>query len=393
MNVRIIKAAVLCISILAVVTSCKEDEVPQEYKRGGNSLALAPNDNLIIAGYNISSSKGYEASLVLARSSNGDSVWSRQFGGSYADAFYSVKKSNEGGFIATGFSNKASAGSPSMYVVITDADGKEVTSAKYGGSYYSQGFCVLPHKDADSGYLLAGYVQQSTATDRDIFLVRINNAGTTLWSKSIGATSTDPYDTVHDAAYSIIAASDSGYYITGSLNGYMSCCGKIFLMKVSKTGDSLWTKTYNTGIGYSLTLTADGGIAIGGSLQETSNQEIIIIKTDTAGNRLWSKTYAGSGYEYGASMVETSDGGFAMTGITDSQGNGYQDVYLLRTNSTGEMLWDETYGKSNVDQGYGIVQMSDGGFCITGLSNSDGSFIFLNRTSGDGVQQWVKYLQ
>jgi hypothetical protein len=57
------------------------------------------------------------------------------------------------------------------------------------------------------------------------------------------------------------------------------------------------------------------------------------------------------------------------------------------------MLWDETYGKGGVEQGYGLVKMNDGGFGITGLSNSDGSFIFLNRTSENGTQQWVKYFQ
>jgi len=393
MNLRLFKASLLSISLVAALASCKVEDPPQEYLRGGNSLALSNDGKLVVAGYNTSSSKGYEASLTLAESSNGDSVWSRQFGGSYADAFYCVKKSNAGGFIAAGFTNKASAGSPAMYVVITDADGKEVNSAKYGGSYYSQAFNVLPHANADSGYLVAGYIQKSSNADRDIYLVRINNAGVALWAKSIGAKSIDPYDTVNDAAYSVIAAPDSGYYITGSLNGYISCCGKIFLMKVSSKGDSLWTKTYNSGVGYSLTLTADGGVAIGGTLQETSNHEIIIIKTDTAGNQLWSKTYSGAGYEYGASMVETSDGGFAITGITDSQGYGSQDVYLIRTNSTGDKLWDKTFGKANVDQGYGLVQLSDGGFSIAGLSNSDGSFIFLNRTSSDGTQQWVKYFK
>jgi hypothetical protein len=393
MNLRIFKAVLFSISLLALFTSCKEEEILEEYVRGGNSLTLSADGNLVVAGYNTSSSKGYEATLVLANSSNGDSIWSKRFGGSYADAFYSVKPSNQGGFIAAGFTNKSSSGSPNMYVVITDGNGNELKALSYGGSYYTQGFSVLAHASVDSGYLVTGYVQKSSTTDRNIYLVRINNDGETLWSKSIGSTSANTYDTVNDAGYNIIAAADSGYYITGSLNGYSSCCGRIFLMKVSPTGDSLWTKTYNYGIGYSLTLTSDGGVAIAGSVQETNNQDIILIKTDTAGTLVWAKTYNSTGYEYGASMVETSDGGFAITGITDGQGYGSQDVYLIRTNSSGVMLWDETYGKGGVEQGYGLVKMNDGGFGITGLSNSDGSFIFLNRTSENGTQQWVKYFQ
>ena len=115
------------------------------------------------------------------------------------------------------------------------------------------------------------------------------------------------------------------------------------------------------------------------------------MKTDTAGKLLWKKTYGGAGYEYGASVVETSDGGFAITGITDMKGS--QDVYLIRTSSTGDMQWSNTYGGSNVDQGFGLVAMPDNGFCIAGLSNTDGSFFFLNRTTSEGAQSWVKKIQ
>jgi len=147
------------------------------------------------------------------------------------------------------------------------------------------------------------------------------------------------------------------------------------------------------GIGFSLTLTGDNGVAISGSLQEGSSQDIILIKTDTDGNLLWKKTFGGSGYEYGATMIETSDGGFAISGITDSKGSGLEDVYLIRTNSSGDGQWEKTYGGTDVDQGFGLVKMPDNGFCITGLSNTDGSYIFLNRVSSDGAQGWVKYIK
>ncbi len=388
-----IRTVFLFITLLAVLASCKKDEVVEEYLRGGNSLALSTDNQLIVAGYNTSTSKSYEATLIKVDQSNGDTLWSKMYGGTYADAFYNVKKSHTGGFIATGFSNKSSYSSPAMFVVITDAAGTQLQSVKYGGSYFSQGLGLLPHANADSGYLVAGYIQNSSSTDRDIYVVKIKNDGVALWEKRYGAKSTNAYDTLHDAAYGIIAAADSGYYITGSMNGYSSCCGKIFLMKISKTGDSLWTKTYDAGIGYSLTLTSDGGIAIGGTLQENNKQDIILIKTDTDGNVLWKKSYGGSGYEYGASMLETSDGGFAITGITDSKGIGYQDVYLIRTSSTGDLLWDKTYGGTNIDQGFGLIQLGDGGFGITGLTNTDGSFIYLNRTSAEGTQLWYKNLQ
>ena len=110
---------------------------------------------------------------------------------------------------------------------------------------------------------------------------------------------------------------------------------------------------------------------------------------DSAGKMLWSdfKTFGGIGYEYGASLVETADLGFAITGITDSRGAGSQDVYLIITNSTGDISGDgHTYGGSGVDQGFGLIQLPEGDFCLTGMSNSGGSFIFLNRVLNTGGQ-------
>jgi hypothetical protein len=393
MKFNLFKTSFLFLTVALMIASCKKDTTPEQYLRGANSMVLATGgSNVIIAGYNTTPNKSFDACLILANASTGDTIWSRKFGNTYADAFYCVKNSNEGGFIAAGFSDRASSNSPSAMVTITDGNGTLVKSNLYGGtSNYSQAFSVLPHENPDSGYLVSGYILSSGRVDRDILLMKIKNNGDLQWQKSIGARSSDPYDTVNEAAYSIIAAADSGYYLTGTLNGSFSTGkGKIFLMKVSPRGDSIWTRTYAVGIGYSLILTNDGGIAIGGTIQESSNSDIIIIKTDADGKLLWSRTFGGSGFEYGANMIETSDGGFAITGITGSSGSGSDDIYIVKTNSTGILEWEHTYGGSDIDQGYGIVQQSDGGFNIAGLSNSGGSFIYLNRTSSDGTQIWFK---
>jgi hypothetical protein len=402
MKIRILKLAGLSFSLLAILTSCnKTPDVTPQFQRCGNSLALANNGNLIIAGYNSTNSYGYDAALVMANPATGDTLWSKTYGSSYSDAFYSVKRSNNGGIVAVGFSNKGNASAPAMLMVITDIQGKLVKSKTYGGSAWSQGFCVIPN--ADSGYLIAGYIQKTSSSDRNIYLVRTNDSGDTLWTKSLGAQSTNQYDTVNDAAYSVVAAPDGGYFVTGSLNvnGYSQNSGRIFLKKITSTGNEIWTKTYGIGLGYSVTLTHENGngvangIAISGSLQEGSNEDIFLLKTDLDGKQLWAKSYGGSGFEYGANMIETSGGGFAITGITDSKGSGFQDVYLILTDASGTPVAEPTYGGTDNDQGFGLVEMPDKGFCITGLSNSGGSYIFLNRVNANGSQFWAspKYIE
>lgn len=388
MIIRIFKLAFLTISVLAIFTSCnKTQEVTPQFQRCGNSLVLAHDGNIVIAGYNTSSSTGYDATLVKADASTGDTLWTRKFGGSYSDAFYKVRNTNDGGLVATGFSNRANASQPAMILVITDANGKSIKNKTYGGSAYTQGFSVI--SNADSGYLVAGIIQKTSNSDRDIYLVRTDKSGDTLWTKSLGIKSNNQYDTVNDAAYDVIVAPGGGYFVTGSIHGYTQYGGRIFLMKVSAKGDSLWTKTYGFGIGYSVAFThVNGvvdGIAISGSLQEGSNQDIFLLKTDMDGKKLWAKSYGGSGYEYGASMIETSNNGnFAISGVTDSKGYGYQDVYLILTDASGSVIGDFTYGGSGDDQGFGLIEMPDKGYCISGLSNSGGSYIFLNRLNSNG---------
>lgn len=400
MKKLLFKTALLSIAFTGLLTSCnnKVEDATEQFLRSGNNIVTSGDGNLVIAGYNAMASKGYQAALVKVNATTGDTVWSKMYGGSYSDAFFNVTKSwkNDGGFAATGFSNRANGGSPSMVVVTTDASGNQLKSASFGGSGNSEGIGIIP---VDSGYLVAGFIQTSGVADRDLYLVRIKDDMTVKWEKKIGAKSSNNYDRVNDAAYGIVADPAGGYFLTGTLNGgYNMEDGKIFLMKVSANGDSLWTKTYGTGFGYSVVLTSDGGIAISGSIISGSNQDAFLLKTDKNGNLAWpaAKTFGGSGYQYGASMIQTSDGGFAFTGISnDNNGLGLQDIYFVRTNAAGDKTWEKVYGGSDNDQGYGLVQGNDNNFYITGLTNSGGSFIFLNKVDASGAQVtgWPKNIK
>jgi len=379
------------LSIYVSLVSCKKEDAPEMYMRGGNSIVQSSDGNLVIAGYNSTSKNGYDATLIKTNL-QGEVIWNNNYGSTNTDGFFKVENAHNDGLIACGFSYTTSSGSPAMLAVLTNSAGTQEWSKTYGSGSYSQAFSVI--KQADSGYLLAGYIQKTTNSDRDIFVVRINNEGKEIWSHQYGAKSVAVNDTLNDEAYAITAAPGGGYFLTGSINGYRNCCGKIFLMKIAENGDSLWTKIFKYGTGYSVVSTADGGAAIGGTLQETANSDLLIIRTGSAGENPIVKSYTEAGYEFGACLIQTADGGFAMTGITNSKGAGNQDVLLLKVKSNLDLDWPmHTYGESNLEQGYGLMQLNDGGYCITGLSNSGGSFIFLNRTSADGTQQWVNKIR
>jgi hypothetical protein len=153
--------------------------------------------------------------------------------------------------------------------------------------------------------------------------------------------------------------------------------------------DTLWTKTYG-GIdfeaGYSVTQTKDGGYIIAGVTCYSFNNDAYLIKTDSNGDTLWTRTYGriwGSNKDnWGYSVAPTSDGGYIIAGWTSSFGTGGYDVYLIKTDSNGDTLWTKTYGGSGDDFGNSVAQTGDGGCIITGYTFSYGA--------GDGDVYLIK---
>ncbi|MBN2381506.1 hypothetical protein JXQ70_01360 [bacterium] len=156
-------------------------------------------------------------------------------------------------------------------------------------------------------------------------------------------------------------------------------------------------RTYEIGdldYGFSLDQTSDGGYVIAGSKDYFSEEcDICLVKTDYIGNLIWSRTFGGSGLDYGRSVIQASDGGFAIAGATDSYGAGFFDVYLIKTDSNGNIRWSKTFGGSAWDFGYSLEQTSDGGYIIAGSTRSYGAGntdVYLIKTDGNGNQLWSK---
>jgi hypothetical protein len=139
-----------------------------------------------------------------------------------------------------------------------------------------------------------------------------------------------------------------------------------------------WSKTYGgTGddTGYSVVESSDDGYVIVGETYSfgAGAYDIYFVKTDSAGNVLWSKTFGGAGNDFGESVVSTSDYGYVLAGYTSSFGAGAYDIYLVKTDSAGNMLWSKTYGGISDEYGHSVVESSDGGYVIAGETSSFGT--------------------
>jgi len=159
-----------------------------------------------------------------------------------------------------------------------------------------------------------------------------------------------------------------------------------------------WDKTFGGSFGdhgQSVQQTSDGGYIIAGitDFNGIGNFDVWLIKTDVDGNDIWKKAFGGSLWDFGYSVQQTSDGGYIIAGETKSYGAGGWDVWLIKTDVDGNDIWDKTFGGSFDDHGQSVQQTSDGGYIIVGYTDSYGagqSDVWLIKTDADGNEVWDK---
>jgi len=335
-------------------------------------------------GYIISGSKSFFKVSLIKTDNNGDSLWTKTFDG---DIGYSVQQTNDGGYIITGVKSILNSSfnlEGDVFLIKTNGNGDSLWTKTYGGTENELGRSI--QQTNDGGYIITGYTNSFGNGTEDLYIIKTDNNGDSLWTKTYG-------DTNGEEGYSVQQTNDGGYIITGVKsffsNGFTL---DVYLIKTDENGDSLWTKTYggtSNETGSSVQQTNDGGYIITGSTWSFGNglTDVFLIKTDNNGDSLWTKTFGGTGRETGSSVQQTNDGGYIITGSTQSFGNGLTDVYLIKTDNNGDSLWTKTFGGIDDDNGSSVQQTNDGGYIITGNTSSFGNGdrdIYIIKTDGNG---------
>ncbi len=194
----------------------------------------------------------------------------------------------------------------------------------FGGSEMEYGRSV--QQTTDDGYIITGEM------DRDVWLLKTNSNGDSLWSKTFGGNTIDK-------GYSVQQTTDGGYIITGYTWSFGNGNSDVWLIKTDSQGNEEWEKTFGNSYsneGYSVQQTTDGGYIITGYYVAAGNiEDLWLIKTDPQGNEEWNQTFGGSEVDWGYSVQQTTDDGYIITGKTRSFGNGNNDVWLIKTDSEG----------------------------------------------------------
>lgn len=246
---------------------------------------------------------------------------------------------------------------------------------------------------SDGGYVLAGTIDASpNEKEHDLWLFEVNEFGAVQWNKTFGGVG-------HQECDSLIATSDGGYVIVGNLLSDINWgYHRIFLVKFNATGDMIWNQTFGVGnsnyYAHSLIESTDGGIAVVG-YASAGNGAAILIKYSSSGSFMWDRTYLSNRLSEGFDVINTSDGGYAITGIIDQNETYLTEIYdmlLVKVDSTGALQWNKMIGGTRRDAGYSLVQNSDDGYVIYGYSQSYSSFghqlPWLVKTDRYGVVEW-----
>lgn len=351
------------------------------------SMQQTSDGGYILAGSTESFGAGIYDILMVKTDADGDSLWSRTYGGDDWDRCWSVQQTFDGGYVLAGDTYSYGSGCFDFWLVKTDSSGNKLWGRIFGGR--ANDHCTAARQTSDSGYVLVGYTYSFGAGSADYWLIRTNSRGDSLWGRTFGGDRSDRCE-------SVIETLDGGFLLAGYTYSFNVSVSDIWLVKADNNGDSLWSRTYG-GSDFdnccSIQRTSDGGYVLAGETKSfgDGNQDIWLIKTDSNGDSLWSRIYGSSDWDNCRWVQQTVDGGFVLAGDFYSSDASSPDFRLVKTDAGGDSLWSCTFGGSESEACYSVQQTTDGGYVLAGYTESFGAGgcdFWLVKTGPDGTPVW-----
>ena len=314
------------------------------------------------------------------------------FGGSYDDELYSIQRTSDAGYIATGRTKSYGENNYDLFLIKADKTGNILWQKNYGGAREDEGYSV--GETADGGYIVAGRTRSYGSGMYDVWLMKVDPSGEKTWDKAFGGA-------LDDEASSIKQTIDGGFIIVGNTKSFGSGMYDVWLLKIDQFGGKIWDKTIGGSrddMGDSIQETRDGGFVVAGTTGSWGNgdADALLIKIDSNGNEQWKKTFGGprserNPWSRGWSAQQTADGGFAMLGSTNSFGSGGYDIWFIKTDANGDKIADKIYGGAYDEEGGYLVETREGHHILIGSTRSFGSGGFdawLIMTDQNGEKIW-----
>jgi len=284
--------------------------------------------------------------------------------------------------VLAGYTCSYSAGGADAWIVKIDSQGVVQWQKAFGGANSDEAYAI--QQTADGGYIVAGYTRSSGSSGHgsaDMWIFKLNAIGTLEWEKFFGGSN-------NEVAYSVKETRDGGYAAVGYTSSYGYGEVNAYLVKMHSNGEAEWSKTYGgTGdnFGRDIIQTPDNGYAIAGYTNSygAGDNNMWVVKVDSSGVEKWNKYYGTSGNDQAYSIRNTSDGGYIIAGSVYSSAN-LMDVLIYKLNAYGSPVWNKTYGNGDSEIAWSVVQTSSGGYMIAGSKDGANSDIWVLSLDGSG---------
>jgi len=257
------------------------------------------------------------------------------------------------------------------------------------------GYSVI--QTVDGGYVVGGSTESRLEDGHPYYsyaiIVKFDENGNEEWNKTYEGLDLAMGTSVQETA-------DNGYIITGFTAPKYEGNVSTLLIKTDDDGNKEWESTFKImdGCGgFSVQQTSNDDYIISGIVQlsNSSNNSILLIKTDSEGNMIWNNTYFSVDYAYGRSCYETIDGGYIIGGTIycDTCSEMDNGAILLKTNSEGVEEWNHTFSGQNYSAGYSVQQVNDTGYILSGVTRIEETYntsVLLLKIDAEGNESWNK---
>jgi hypothetical protein len=350
-----------------------------------HSVIQTSDGGYAIAGStNITGAGGFDFFLIKT-DMDGNMQWNKTFGGELDDWAYSLAQRSDGGYMLLG--STAYNGFDALFYKI-DSNGNMISGWTYGGSGLDEAWCII--RTSDNHYAACGHTTSWGNGVDDVWLFKFDDDGNVDWMKTYDGTN-------GEGAYSVVQTNDGGYALTGYTWSYGAGDRDFYLIKTDGNGNMQWNKTYGGTAwdwAWSGIQTDDGGYALTGYTTSFGAvaEDSWTVKTDAAGNIQWDIRVGGPGNDEGRCIKQTNEGGYVVSGLTDSYGAGAFDFWLMKFDLSGNLEWNRTYGGIHYDEAYSMVQNSDGSYTMVGKTDSVGvgsKDIYLITTDSELGLAWT----
>ncbi len=343
----------------------------------------------------------------------------KTFGGTKNESAQAITKTTDGGYAVLGFTQSIDGdvvdkplGNFDYWVLKFSSNHTLQWSKTYGGSDDDRGNDII--QTTDGGFAILGSSQSSdddvtnNEGSQDFWIAKLDALGNISWQKSFGFSGLD-------SGIALIQTNDNGYLITGILdvtasgglgnsrNSQRHAGGDYWVIKLDVNGEKQWRNFYGGGFTdtpYDCIQTADNGYIIVGASDSNDvdinnnkgSYDFWIVKISDTGTLIWEKSFGGSEIDEARAIADSGDGNYIIVGDTRSsdkdvsKNNGAADLWIIKMSPMGELIWEKTLGGTSFDVGRSINKTNANDFIVSGSSRSSDGSLTTNEGQNDA---WV----